>query len=694
MKRRALVLLLVASLALLMFIIALEMENGEARPSKNEGEGCWEQGCHRGVVDEEDTIYVDLSKKSPYEKEEDRWTVKVRVEEIINGTARKTDRPIGGEIVWMAGTKYAVVLDQMDFDDDGDSFFELMVPRDNWTEGNYTIRAGFDRDGDRVFKNVTVFLPFETIPPVAEAYLVNLSSGERVKHLEMILRGGKAETRLDASTSRPVSDHMRYIWHITDDGYDVYVNTTERSFRYVFEKAGNYQLSLGVLDNRTGEISEDHVTVSVVEQNELPDLTVMQLSFAELDITQNESQTLTVKVANQGAAPADGFTISVFDDTGDGEAQLTTFSSSGLGPDESATFDFQWMVYDGPYDVSHYITVKIDPPRDGHPAGDVTEKDESNNNRTRTFDASYRLDDIHRLEFTYAALEPAAVNLSEKIDIIFALKNTGDVTEYNVKLLITTNGVLRMTYALNHLAANSTFDDIYTWPADMEGNISIRMWAYSDDAPQVTSDLDATVSGGEKPPGGGDDESFLKENGVGIAVGAAGTCILLAFVAGLSQTEIGRFSLFAAFAPLYTRIKREDTLNNAVRENIYNYIVSNPGENYLAIMKKLGVKNGTLVYHLSTLEREAFIKSRKDGKYKRFYPRGAKVAEAGHILSEFQKDILGTLSKHPGISQSKLADMLNKSRQSVNYQIKVLAKIGLVKVVKHGISSRCFPTET
>ena len=76
---------------------------------------------------------------------------------------------------------------------------------------------------------------------------------------------------------------------------------------------------------------------------------------------------------------------------------------------------------------------------------------------------------------------------------------------------------------------------------------------------------------------------------------------------------------------MFTRVQKDDVLDQFVRGEIYGYVKTNPGATYNEIMQKLGLKNGTLSYHLHMLEKMEMIKSRLEGiRYRAFYPTGMK----------------------------------------------------------------------
>jgi len=159
----------------------------------------------------------------------------------------------------------------------------------------------------------------------------------------------------------------------------------------------------------------------------------------------------------------------------------------------------------------------------------------------------------------------------------------------------------------------------------------------------------------------------------------------------LGGTEIGFFAfLIYILVPLYCRLKKDKILDNFTRGEIFGYIKANPGTHYMEVQNHLDISNGVLAHHLNVLEREEFIKSNRDGLYKRFYPKHVKISKKGKHLSRLQKDIIEEVERHPGIVQKTLAKFLGESKQVISYHIKVLAKAKLIKIEKEGSYKRLY----
>ncbi len=176
--------------------------------------------------------------------------------------------------------------------------------------------------------------------------------------------------------------------------------------------------------------------------------------------------------------------------------------------------------------------------------------------------------------------------------------------------------------------------------------------------------------------------------GLILMVAFVGTGIGLAVLFG--ATEYGYLAFLSLFLPLYVRLKKKDVLSHFTRGQIFGYIQANPGAHYNAIIQDLGLQNGVGAYHLKVLEREGFIKSMRDGIYKRFYPSDMKIPEKRVHLSRVQKDILKEIQKHPGVTQKQISKLLDESKQVVNYNVKVLETADLIRVERVGRGTACF----
>lgn len=177
---------------------------------------------------------------------------------------------------------------------------------------------------------------------------------------------------------------------------------------------------------------------------------------------------------------------------------------------------------------------------------------------------------------------------------------------------------------------------------------------------------------------------------------AVATTSLIAAIVGaglIGGTEAGRFKLLLAVIPLYSKIRKEEVLDQFVRGQVFGYIQANPGDHYSSIRQTLHLKNGTLAYHLRTLERENFIFSRMDGIYRRFYPTGADPARVRMRgpLKETHRRMLELIEASPGITPKELAVRLGTSHQVASYHIRLMARRGRIRLETKGRNTLCFP---
>ena len=195
------------------------------------------------------------------------------------------------------------------------------------------------------------------------------------------------------------------------------------------------------------------------------------------------------------------------------------------------------------------------------------------------------------------------------------------------------------------------------------------------------------------PPGEGIDKP--RENPVppGLLVGFGAA--LIGAAAAVSLTEVGKYGLLALFVPLFSRIKRDETLDNRVRQQVLGHIMENPGVHYNAIKSALELKNGALVYHLQVLEREGFIKSQRDGMLKRFYPAAAKTPEKPKSTpEEIRDEIMGAVRARPGVSQSGIMQRTGRNRDMVGYHLRNMVAEGRIVCWKKENMRVYYPVDT
>ncbi len=226
-------------------------------------------------------------------------------------------------------------------------------------------------------------------------------------------------------------------------------------------------------------------------------------------------------------------------------------------------------------------------------------------------------------------------------------------------------------------------DGLLTWTPTDSGTMTVRIEARDMFGLTDVQDFVVEVPALPLPPPVVPDETPY-------VTGAVVTVISAVAIAALISENI-KLALFMLIVPLYTKIRKERVLDHFVRGQIYGYILANPGEHYNAIKHALGLTNGSLAHHLRTLEREEFVKSRKFGLYRRFYPKHMRIPEDGDFrMNSIRRSIVDVIDENPGISQKEIAMAMNITPPTVNYHIGILANAKTIRVVREGRRTNCF----
>jgi predicted transcriptional regulator len=157
-------------------------------------------------------------------------------------------------------------------------------------------------------------------------------------------------------------------------------------------------------------------------------------------------------------------------------------------------------------------------------------------------------------------------------------------------------------------------------------------------------------------------------------------------IVGVSTVAAG-----AAAVVSYTRLTRDTVLRQKLRSLIFEYIQSEPGASFSSVRDALGLQNGTTAYHLAVLEREGFAQSTVRGRRRYFFPVGGAITTHEPPLSGIQTSILKAVETAPGIGLRELSRTIGREPSSVAYSARVLAREGLLSVVRAGFRLRLYP---
>lgn len=177
---------------------------------------------------------------------------------------------------------------------------------------------------------------------------------------------------------------------------------------------------------------------------------------------------------------------------------------------------------------------------------------------------------------------------------------------------------------------------------------------------------------------------------------AAGTLGALATFA--LKFEPLRRGLFLLAMPLYSRLRRSELLDNAVRERIHRTVQAHPGVSIIQVCRATKVGWGTAVYHLQRLERDRMIVSRRDGQYRRFFlnghaPEAGSVDLAGRALAHpLAARVAGFVQANPGAAQKDVCVALGISPPLASKWLGRLLEAGLLTSQREWKLVRYAPT--
>jgi predicted transcriptional regulator len=155
--------------------------------------------------------------------------------------------------------------------------------------------------------------------------------------------------------------------------------------------------------------------------------------------------------------------------------------------------------------------------------------------------------------------------------------------------------------------------------------------------------------------------------------------VVLAVVAVSPEIAVGLIG--SLIAPLYMRLRGSAVLDDFNRGRLYGYIIAKPGATFTELKVAFNIGNGNLAYHLSVLERLELIRSRKEGRTRRFYGQGVKIESLStQYLGRTEARVLEEIERRGPVSNTDLARWLGMSRQRIHYNLKLLRSRGLVEM--------------
>ena len=302
-------------------------------------------------------------------------------------------------------------------------------------------------------------------------------------------------------------------------------------------------------------------------------------------------------------------------------------------------------------------------------------------------DPQTQINDVQVYELSFSEVD---IIQNSQIEIYYYVINNGNfpTTEFQSYLYI--DDVLISENTFSSLSIGEEFKITLDWVVNMEvGEHKIKVIVDPENKVQESNEENNVIEQSieiKTKESTDSSEEIINKISTPMIIGSIGlVTVFSSFL--LFGSEIGKFKFLSLlFLPLYTRIRKENVLDNETRGMIKGYILANPGDHYNSIKKSMGLSNGTLAHHLNILEKNGYIKSANGGMYKRFYPKGMNIPTSnGGELSEIQKMIVKKIKETPGISQKDIASLLGVSAPTIKYHIDRLVNNKIIKQERKGI---------
>lgn len=432
--------------------------------------------------------------------------------------------------------------------------------------------------------------------------------------------------------------------------------------------------------SRTNNLLERQVEVA---PERLPDLVLDPSDLMVLHLIHNEGARyrLLAYLENQGELNSGPFTPMLIVD-GDRQPYLGDDDLPGLKPGEGIYLETIWEFYTPGLHTIGFMA-------DGYL--EIRESSETNNEATTTVTVDERLlrpdlvlGEIYQLEEAY---------VGQMVNMTLFITNQGGVTGTG-RLVVWVDDIAQLPLPVSLGPGKGDYFD-FNFTSKTQGTHTLIVRVDSlNPADLDENDNEASakvmVSSVQEPEQDPENASPADPQ-VSASVIVASAGLSLALAGGLGMTDWGRYRYLALFGPLYSRIRKDKVLDHTTREAIFNYISANPGEHLRQLATSTSLPTGTLIHHLTTLEREEYVKSIRDGVFKRFYPFGSHLDATSSRLGQPQKKVLAQLELEPGISPTELAKALDMSRQRIHYHLRNLVSDGLVRLERDGPRSvKCF----
>jgi DNA-binding MarR family transcriptional regulator len=129
--------------------------------------------------------------------------------------------------------------------------------------------------------------------------------------------------------------------------------------------------------------------------------------------------------------------------------------------------------------------------------------------------------------------------------------------------------------------------------------------------------------------------------------------------------------------------KKNKILDCKIRQDIYRYILKNPGLHFRELERKLNIPKSTLDYHINFLRKNNFISIKNDGNLKRFYIFGKVGTKDKKLLGLLRQDVPFKIIINllvPGhCSETELSNDIKRAYSTISFHIDKLLTKEIIK---------------
>jgi predicted transcriptional regulator len=143
------------------------------------------------------------------------------------------------------------------------------------------------------------------------------------------------------------------------------------------------------------------------------------------------------------------------------------------------------------------------------------------------------------------------------------------------------------------------------------------------------------------------------------------------------------------------RLTLDEVLENENRNKIIDLVLKDPGIHFNELLRRTNLAAGNLVWHLDILETYKVVSKRRIGNFLSFFPYYQKNPISNLDLklskSKLTLEILELIEKEPGVWNSIITKRKKVDHKTIQYHIKKLIDLGLIKSKKEGRKRKFFP---